>query len=314
MPGRADQKPRQAILIVDDDPQILELLQEAITHLGHRSSTALDGLDALEKMEEKQFDIVITDLKMPRLDGLELIKRIKSSYQDVDVIAVTIYRSEYKYTDVIALGASDFISKPFNLNELEAKINRIIRERNLRTELKRLSARDGLTGLFNRRCFDENLEHEAVRALRQRYDLFLFLIDVDRFKEYNDKYGHQRGDDVLRELSRIILANIRKDVDSAYRFGGDEFAVILPHTNRWQALLVAERLGAKYRERSLAFTTLSIGLGRLEGSLDTLDKDLGSLISKADQALYFAKSEGGDQVAEYGEAGSGPLPGSPTSH
>jgi diguanylate cyclase (GGDEF)-like protein len=209
---------------------------------------------------------------------------------------VTGYQEEYKYTDVIEIGASDFISKPFNINELEAKINRIIRERELRAELKRLSIRDGLTSLYNRRYFDENLKREAIRAFRQRYGLFLLLVDVDNFKEYNDQLGHQKGDDLLKELARIMMFYSRDNVDSVYRYGGDEFAVIIPHATDEQAILVAKRLRNKFNTSNLGPASLSIGMAHLEGGLKTLEQDLETLLRTADQHLYLAKNNGGDQI------------------
>jgi diguanylate cyclase (GGDEF)-like protein len=181
---------------------------------------------------------------------------------------------------------------------LKAKINRIIRERELRAELRRLSTSDGLTGLYNRRYFDENLEQEAKRALRQVYDLYLLFIDLDGLKTYNDKYGHQQGDKLLVQLANLISSNVRKDVDSAYRYGGDEFAIILPHASRKQALMVAERLISKYNERNLSPTSLSIGLSKWEGSRETLEEDLENFMRKADQALYSAKASGGNRVCD----------------
>ncbi|MCK5486942.1 MAG: diguanylate cyclase, partial [Desulfobacterales bacterium] len=242
------------------------------------------------------FDVVITDLSMPRMDGTELIKTIKTEFDDVDVVAITAYEMTYKYTDIIALGASDFISKPFNVNELEAKINRITRERKQRIQLKQLSTCDGLTGLYNRRHFDENLKHEASRALRQNYSLHLLFIDLDGLKAFNDEYGHQQGDNLLRTLAEIILVNVRKDVDSAYRYGGDEFAVVLPHAKRQQALMVADRLIRSFNRVSASSTSLSIGLAKLQSSGETLKENLESLIWRADQAVYCAKTKGGDQV------------------
>ena len=288
----------KTILCVDDDPGIRELLHEIITHLGHRVITAVDGIDALEKLTDDHFDIVITDISMPRMDGIELIKRIKTDFDDVDVIAITAYEMTYQYTDIIALGASDFISKPFNVDELEAKLNRILRERRLRVGLRQLSTLDGLTGLYNRRYFDENLKHEASRAFRQNYSLYLLFIDLDGFKAYNDKYGHQQGDKLLRELAEVILDNIRKDVDSACRYGGDEFVIILPHAKRQQALMVAERLLNSFNKRNVSSTGLSIGLAKLEGSGETLKENLESLIRKVDQAAYRAKINGGNQVCD----------------
>jgi two-component system cell cycle response regulator len=297
------------ILAVDDDPEIRDILHEILTHLGHRSVTAVDGLDALEKLSERHFDLVITDLRMPRMGGIELIKKIKVDFEDVDVIALTVYGTEYNYTEVIGVGASDFIDKPFNVNELEAKINRIIRERSQRAELKRLSTRDGLTGLYNRRYFENNLRHEAIRAFRQNYNLYLLFIDLDNLKGFNDYYGHQQGDDLLRQLGKMILGNIRRDVDSAYRYGGDEFAVVLPHARRQQALMVAERLFTEYNKRDLTPTSLSIGLAKLKGSGNPLEGDLQTLIREADQALYRAKTSPGNQLCD--DQGKSYLPVSP---
>jgi two-component system cell cycle response regulator len=290
-----------SVLSVDDDSEMLGLLHEVVTQLGHTSVTAVDGVDALEKLEEHAFDIVITDISMPRMDGIELTKRIKADLEDIDVLVVTGYQEEYKYTDVIEIGASDFISKPFNINELEAKINRILRERALRAELKRLSIRDGLTGLYNRRYFDENLKREAIRSFRQHYGLFLLLVDVDRFKEYNDRFGHQKGDDLLKELARLMMLYSRDNVDSVYRYGGDEFAVIIPHAKHEQAMMVAKRLRSKFNTSNLGPASLSMGMAQLEGDLKTLEHDLENLLRIADQHLYMAKNNGGDQICSVEE-------------
>ena len=291
-------QPKQSqlsVLSVDDDGELRELLHELISQMGHASVTAADGIDALEKMEEKHFDIVITDINMPRLNGVGLIKRITSDFSDTDVIAITGYQTEYNYTDIIALGASDFICKPINIDEFEAKIKRVVRERNMRFELRRLSTCDALTGLYNRRYLDENLQNEAIRASRQHYDLYLLLIDIDNFKVYNDKYGHQQGDRLLKELAQIISRSIRDNVDSGYRYGGDEFAATILHANPQQALMVAERLRTEYNERNLVPTSLSVGIAKLKNSHRTLEEDLNDLIREADQALYLAKNNGGDQ-------------------
>lgn len=290
-----EKQTRQSVLSVDDDRELRELLHELISQMGHISVTAVDGVDALEKMVEKQFDIVITDINMPRMNGVGLIKRIASDYNDTDVIAITGYQMEYNYTDIIALGASDFICKPINIDEFEAKIKRIVRERNMRSELRRLSTCDALTGLYNRRYLDDNLRNEAVRASRQHYDLYLLLIDVDNFKIYNDKYGHQHGDRLLKELSNLITRNIRNNVDSGYRYGGDEFAVTILHANPQQALMVAERLRHEYNEKNLVPTSLSIGIAKLKNSSNNLDEDLNKMIREADRALYLAKNNGGNQ-------------------
>jgi diguanylate cyclase (GGDEF)-like protein len=283
------------VLSVDDDRDLRDLLHELISDMGLTSATAVDGMDALAKMEEEQFDIVVTDINMPRLNGIGLIKRIAADYIDTDVIAITGFQTEYNYTDIIALGASDFISKPININEFEAKIKRIVRERNMRSELRRLSTCDALTGLYNRRYLDENLRNEAIRASRQHYDLYLLLIDIDNFKIYNDKYGHQQGDRLLKELAEIISRNIRNNVDSGYRYGGDEFAVTVLHANPQQAIMVAERFCKEYNEKNLIPTSLSIGIAKMKNTSKNLEQDLDNMIREADQALYLAKNNGGNQ-------------------
>lgn len=285
----------RSVLSVDDAEDVREMLHEVISHLGHTSVAAVNGVDALEKLGENHFDIVITDINAPRMDGVGLIKRIAADFSETDVIAITGFQTEYNYTDIIALGASDFISKPINSDELEAKIKRIIRERILRYELKRLSIHDALTGLFNRRYFDENLRREAIRARRQQYGLYLLLIDIDNFKTYNDKYGHHIGDELLKELAKIISRNIRKNVDSGYRYGGDEFAVTVPHATHDQAFMVAERIRSEYNQRDLTPTSLSLGIAKLQDSPETVEDNLKRMVREADQALYLAKNKGGDQ-------------------
>jgi len=297
--GKRDQI-QLSVLLVEDNQELRDLLQEAISGWGYDSKTAVDGIGALEKLAENHFDIVITDIHMPRMDGLELIRHISSDFPQVEVIAITGYPTKYRFNDVVKVGASDFIIKPFSLNELEARLNRIIRERTLRAELELLTTQDELTGLYNRRYFNENLKREVIRAIRQKYGLYLLLIDVDKFKVYNDKFGHQIGDNLLEELAMIILSNIRQDVDSGYRYGGDEFAVIIPHANRQQSLLVANRVLTTYDERSLAPTSLSMGMAKLDAFQENLEKNLEILIMKADKDLYLAKKSGGNQVCEDG--------------
>jgi len=302
-----------SILSVDDDRDLRDLLHEVISRMGFTSVTAADGVEALARLSENTFDIVITDINMPRMDGMELIRRIQREFREVDVIAFTGYHNKFRYTDVIEAGASDFISKPFNVNELEAKINRIIRERTLREQLKRLLVRDGLTGLYNRRHFDESLRSEAVRASRQNYGLYLLIIDIDSFKEYNDRHGHQWGDEALKELAKIISLHIRKDVDSGYRYGGDEFAVIVPHANRQQALLVAERLRSRYGDCHLSPTTISIGIARFRGPADAIEKNVQRLLRNADISLYRAKHDGGNRVCITEETADNAAPPPPTT-
>jgi len=296
-----EQKPKvapQNILVVDDEQQVCDLLAEALTYMGHKVVTAKDGVDAVEKVEQTAFSIVVTDMDMPRMDGMELIKYLVQERNSTDIIAITGHTMKYKYTDVIAAGAADFITKPFTLNELEAKLNRLIRERFMREELERLATQDPLTGLFNRRYFQRIVRKEAVRSVRYQHPLFLFYFDIDHFKDYNDQKGHQAGDLLLVQFADILKASTRKDVDAAFRLGGDEFTVLLPHLPRHQASLVAERIRQNYNGLNMVPTTISIGVAQFLKNVEDLDQAVEDMVRRADAALYCAKHDlGGNKVS-----------------
>jgi len=281
--------PSQHILVVDDEQPVRDFVAEALESMGHEVETAVDGRDALEKMEDSDFSVVITDMVMPRMDGMQLIRYLSEHQNEVDIIAITGLAMDYKYTDVVAAGASDFITKPFTMNELEAKLNRLIRERHLREELERLAVRDPLTGLFNRRFFQRLVRKESIRAIRHQHQLFLFFLDIDRFKDYNDQNGHQAGDELLVKFAAVLRQSIRKDVDTAFRYGGDEFMVLLPYLPLEQALPVAERIRENFGQLLLVPTSLSVGIARYLEKSVSIDDDIGDMISRADQALYHAK-------------------------
>ncbi|HOI96152.1 MAG TPA: diguanylate cyclase [Syntrophobacter fumaroxidans] len=281
--------PSQHILVVDDEQPVRDFVAEALESMGHEVETAVDGRDALEKMEDSDFSVVITDMVMPRMDGMQLIRYLSEHQNEVDIIAITGLAMDYKYTDVVAAGASDFITKPFTMNELEAKLNRLIRERHLREELERLAVRDPLTGLFNRRFFQRLVRKESIRAIRHQHQLFLFFLDIDRFKDYNDQNGHQAGDELLVRFAAVLRQSIRKDVDTAFRYGGDEFMVLLPYLPLEQALPVAERIRENFGQLLLVPTSLSVGIARYLEKSVSIDDDIGDMISRADQALYHAK-------------------------
>ncbi|UCD66223.1 MAG: diguanylate cyclase, partial [Deltaproteobacteria bacterium] len=285
------------ILLVDDDPSILEILADLMAIFGHDYETAKDGLEAIEKLKHDFFHIVLTDMMMPGMDGMDLLKYIHGNYPNIKIMVVTGYDRTFTYTDVIRAGASDFISKPFNTDELEAKINRLVREIELLRQLEILSISDGLTGLYNRRYFDTKIIEEARRAHRQSHDLFLAVLDVDNLKEINDKYGHLAGDKLLKSVGDIITHCIRENVDWPFRYGGDEFCVILTQVSQDQALKTSERFIQNFNEKKLPRTGLSIGLAKF---IRTKNKkwadDIANLIKKADSALYKAKQTGRNRV------------------
>lgn len=285
-PGSAPQR----ILVVDDEQQVCSLLADVLVHLGHESQTACDGTEAIRKMEEEKFDVVITDMDMPKMDGMDLIRHIVENKSGIDVIAITGHTVKYTYTDVIAAGAADFITKPFSMNELEAKLNRLIRERHQRQELERMAVRDPLTGLYNRRFFHRSVRKEVTRVMRYNHSLFMLYFDIDRFKEYNDCFGHQCGDRLLITFADVLNAFIREDVDSAYRFGGDEFTVILPYLTVDAAVAVAQRIRENFDQHRFHPTSISVGIARFLPRSGNIDRDVEDMVHRADMALYEIKN------------------------
>ncbi len=286
----------QKILIVDDDPSIVDLLNQFFQRVGFMCKTAADGQEAIDLLEKSPFTIVVTDLIMPRVDGLELLKKVKESWPETDVIVMTGYTKNFTYTDVIKAGASDFVQKPFTLDEIEAKLQRLIKERQLRHTLKQLSVRDGLTNLYNRRYFDHKLKEEVARARRQKYPLYLLLVDVDKFKKVNDLKGHQEGDKVLVTLADTLRNSTRDHVDLLFRFGGDEFAVLIPYAKEEQAVAIAERIRSNFLENVENSITISMGLARLEDHKECPEDAGKRLFLQADKALYSAKKSGGNRL------------------
>lgn len=279
-------------LVVDDEATILESLSRIVTHAGYECLVARDAQEALGLLELHPIDVVISDMRMPSMDGMQLLEQIRARYKEVDVIMMTGFDSRDIFSRVIEAGAADFIAKPFHQDELLAKLKRIVRERELKAELLYLSIHDGLTGLFNRRYLYQKLQEEVERAKRQRRHLALIILDVDRFKDYNDSHGHLDGDQVLVTLGSIINSSIRQNVDTAYRYGGDEFAVLLIETNLEQASKVAERIRSSFESRQIDNCTLSLGVAGLNVEKDGME----DLIRKADEAMYRAKRGGGNRV------------------
>jgi diguanylate cyclase (GGDEF)-like protein len=292
------------ILIVDDDLSIRNTMQEYIKNAGFASKTASTAEEALELMKLNKFAVVITDIRLPGMGGLELTKFIKQD-NGADVIVVTGYSDDYSYEEAINIGASDFVIKPVRLEELLLRLRRVLKERQLGTErtrmmekLQKLAITDGLTKLYNSRSFYTQLELEVDRFNRYKHPLALLLLDIDNFKEYNDSYGHLEGDKVLVRFSQIIKTCLRAN-DSAYRYGGEEFTVILPETNGDEAKTVAQRIRSsleaeKYKPvpGKVARITISIGVTQCYPK-----EELSTFIRRADKAMYLSKENGRNRVS-----------------
>ncbi len=285
----------QRIFVVDDDESIRRLLSIFLESRNIEYFCADNGKTALEILEKQSFTIVIMDIVIPEIDGMELLKTIKKSWPDTDVIIMTAYTADFSYTGVISAGASDFLTKPFSLDELEAKINRIVRERRLRLTLRDMCIMDSLTELYNRRHFDHKIVEEAARAIRQGHSLFLLMVDVDNLKTLNDTKGHQEGDRILKILGSIIRQSIRENVDKAFRIGGDEFAVLIPYVSQKQAEIIAGRIRDRFFPSNPGKVSLSLGLAKLKDG-DNPALLASQLVKDADKALYQAKNTGGNRL------------------
>ncbi len=288
-------KAKEFILVVDDDQRVCEVLKELLGALQYPTASASGGEEALGMLREKAYTFLLADMRMPKINGMELIRRARENFPNVNVIAMTGYADEYKYVDIINAGANDFVKKPIDITELEAKMVRCIGERDLRKELNRLSITDSLTGLFNQRHFYMRLREEIVRSTRQKHSLALILLDLDDFKRYNDTLGHIAGDEALRQVGKAILKSIREGVDSGYRYGGDEFAIILIDSD----LSIAQEIGKRVRFalRESGELRASLGYAVYGENMNVTD-----FVGLADADLYKFKAERKSELMNQREA------------
>ncbi len=335
-----------SILIVDDSRFNLLLLKtilqeagftdihtagsaaEAFRQLGMKQDGAKDAQSADEGKSEPEettdVELILMDIVMPEMDGIEACRRIKASekLRDIPVIMVTASTEIGSLETAFAAGAIDYISKPLNKVELLARIRSALtlkremdrrkqREKELlevtrqlaeaNRKLQLLSNQDGLTGIANRRQFDDYLDIEWGRAVRDQHWLGLILLDIDAFKPYNDHYGHPEGDACLIKVAQILQAAVKRSGDLVARYGGEEFAVILPNTDLLGAATVAERMrrdveSLRIEHKYSPITEcLTISLG-VAATRPQPSSHPSSLIRAADQALYQAKRTGGNRV------------------
>ena len=295
------------ILVVDDEEVVCRFLRRVLSGRGHEVEVCRGGPDALARMEEDSFDLIITDLKMPGVDGIGVLNKAKELDPLCEVVVVTAYASVESAVEVMKLGAYEYISKPFNVDRIRIVVDKALEKRRLlqaageRDFYKRLSQLDGLTDVYNRRAFDELLTAEMSRSERFRRPLSLLMVDLDHLKVINDGFGHQAGDDVLKEVAWALKRSVR-NCDIVARYGGDEFAIILVETGRTDAMATANRLNRLLRaprpERVAgdagAEHPMTISIGVASYPTDATARD--ELVRRADRALYEAKTQGGDCV------------------
>ncbi|MFH0790825.1 MAG: diguanylate cyclase [Candidatus Omnitrophota bacterium] len=293
------------ILVVDDEEIMRDALFDVLSDVGYKVFTAPNAAEALEILKKEPFDIIVTDIKMPGMDGIGFMEEIKKISLKIDIIVMTGYASIESAVAAMKLGAIDYITKPVNIDHIRIVVDKVIKERILEqraseTEFyKKLSQLDGLTGIFNHRFFQELLQKEIARAKRYNRSLALVILDVDNFKVYNDKNGHPLGDLALKKLAWVIKNSLRES-DFEARYGGEEFVVILPDTSLSGAVVAAERLRilverTQFEKEEVLPNkkfTISIGVAAYPQNADSRE----TLIERTDQALYQAKGEGRNRV------------------
>ncbi len=287
------------VLIVDDAPDTLEIIQKLFHYEGYDVLIASTGEEGVKKVEEENPEVVLMDINLPGIDGTEALRRIRTINPQQCVVMLTAFATVDNAIQALKEGASDFVKKPFEnehlihiVTQCFEKHKTLKEKENLEEEVRRLSITDDLTGLYNHRHFFKTLEAELARLKRQKTSLSLMMFDLDNFKSYNDLYGHLEGDAVLKKIGEIVSHSIRNNVDSGYRYGGDEFAALLIGASVDQAMAIAERIRSLIEQAEfLKKTTVSIGLSEYRDPLD-----LEEFVKSADDAMYIAKHSGGNRL------------------
>ena len=290
--------PKKKVLIVDDEPDTLEIIQALLVVEGYEVLTALTGEDGVKKAREEQPEVILMDINLPGIDGNEALRMIRQNNPLQCVIMLTAFATVDNAIQALKEGAADFVKKPFEnehlihiVNQALEKSRSLIEKERLEEEIRRLSITDELTTLYNHRHFFRTLESELVRMKRQKTSLSLVMFDLDHFKRYNDLYGHVEGDKVLRKVGEIVKNSIRSNVDSGYRYGGDEFAAILIGASLDQTLAIAERVRFSIEHAGFQDITVSVGLVEFQERFS-----LERFVKSADDAMYVAKNSGGNRV------------------
>ena len=315
-----EHKPRYKILIVDDHEDNIELLRARLEARGYEVHGANDGFQALEAVERVSPDLILLDVMMPKMDGMEVVRRLKAKRDNkehpfIPVIMQTALDSTENKVEGLDAGADDYITKPINFAELEARINSQLRIKKLQTELKerdnelselnaklqKISLTDGLTGVDNRRSLEERLKEMWGHSVRLHEPMALIMCDIDKFKSVNDDYGHQAGDSVLKEIAQLLKDEAR-EIDRVGRYGGEEFLLILSGTVLDAAVTFAERLREKVENHTFSYEggtlrrTMSCGVAGVPHPRVT---DQEALVRAADDALYVAKETGRNRVVRF---------------
>lgn len=293
---------RPAVLTVEDDDAIRALIGGVLSsECDMREVT--DGATALKSVIENPPDLILLDVGLPDMDGFEVCRRLKkdSRVAEIPVIFLTSHSSPQHEVDGLEAGGIDYITKPINPAILRARVRNHLELKKSRDMLERMARLDGLTGVANRRTFDDLLLREWRRQARTGQSLAVIMIDVDHFKQFNDTYGHGVGDRCLKEVTKAAEGALQRPADLVARYGGEEFAVLLPDTNLEGAMAVAEGIRAAIlaldiphsRSSAAACVTVSLGVACM---VPAPDQEPSALLKAADEQLYATKSDGRNRV------------------
>jgi diguanylate cyclase (GGDEF)-like protein len=300
------------ILLVEDDKLQAKTTKEYLEKAGHEIVWVENGMSAIKSAKTEPFDLIVLDLVLPDVGGNEVCRWLKNTKDTKDIPIIILSAKGTTKEKVVGLeaGADDYLPKPYDPSELKARIYACLRTKVLQDELKKknqqleqvllqmetLAMTDQLTGLFNRRYFLSVFEKEFSRTMRYNHPTSCLMLDIDHFKGINDEYGHHAGDEVLKEISRVMIDCLRKS-DTLARWGGEEFIILLPETTKENALQVASRiLNAVSTQQFSSLpgqVTVSIGLAGIpDPNVNTSEK----LITASDSALYEAKNKGRNRI------------------
>jgi len=304
----AKEETRNSLLIVNDD-EISLMALVYILEPEYAIYTARNGVDAIEAAKKYLPDLILLDIIMPDMDGYKVFSVLKNNEQtgEIPVIFITGLNSSKDEEKGLSCNAADYISTPYNAEIVRLRVRHQITIVNQIRTIKHLIRIDQLTKLANRRFFDERIRLDWIMAIREKTPLSILMIDVDKFKDYNDTYGHQQGDVALQSVAAVFLQTFKRSGDFIARWGGEEFIALLHNTDLAGALKVAEQIRENVENAEIPYTedgsvkkvTVSVGVNT---QIPTPNSSVDSFISAADKALYKAKSMGRNRVCHYSDS------------
>jgi two-component system, cell cycle response regulator len=308
---------QSCILIVDDHEDNIEVLKVRLESWGYQTASAYNGMDALAYVVATPPDLILLDVMMPEISGIEVARQIKANaaLPFIPIIMQTALDSTEDKVEGLEAGADDYITKPIDFAELKARLRSMLRIKRLQDaleererellevneQLRYMSQTDALTGLDNRRQLNERIDEMFAHAKRLDEPFSLVMADLDKFKSVNDTYGHQAGDEVLKQLAAILREEAR-EIDRVGRYGGEEFMLLLPGAEPDDACAFAERVRNRIAGHTFSFPggtlTRTASFGVASWPHEKI-READDLVRSSDDALYVAKETGRNRVVRF---------------